>query len=305
MIKVQNLTKFYGKTAAIDGISFQVNKGEIVGFLGPNGAGKSTTMKILTCFLPPTSGEAEVCGFSIFQNSMEIKKRIGYLPENPPLYKEMKVRSYLEFVANLKGVPFSQVKSFTNEAIEKCNLQSYSEFEIFKLSKGYKQRVGLAQALIHKPELLILDEPTSGLDPTQIHEVRNLITSLAGKHTILLSTHILPEVSMTCEKVVIINKGKIAACDSVENLTRSFALTYTLKVRGENTEKLISELHQIPEVSSVDLETNETLKIKLKEDRETAVKISNCAFKNEFLLLELKKEAASLEEVFIKLVFTE
>lgn len=219
MIKVQGLTKRYARKVAVDNISFEVEKGQIVGFLGPNGAGKTTTMRVLTCFLPPSSGTANVAGFDVVDQPMEVKKRIGYLPETPPVYPEMEVHEYLEFVGRIKGVASHDLARRVREVSEKCAVADVSRTLIGKLSKGYKQRVGLAQAIIHNPDVLILDEPTAGLDPHQIIETRDLIKGLAGEHTIILSTHILPEVEQTCERVIIIAKGKLVAMDTVENLT--------------------------------------------------------------------------------------
>ena len=218
MITVKNLTKRYARTLAVDHISFEVQKGQIVGFLGPNGAGKTTTMRILTCFLPPTDGSANVAGFDVLEQPMEVKKRIGYLPETPPLYPEMEVWEYLTFVGKLKGMSGASLTTRVGEVSERCAIADVQKKLISKLSKGYRQRVGLAQAIIHNPDVLILDEPTAGLDPKQINETRELIRSLAGDHTIILSTHILPEVEQTCEQVIIINKGKLVATDSVHNL---------------------------------------------------------------------------------------
>jgi ABC-2 type transport system ATP-binding protein len=218
MITVQGLTKRYARTVAVDHISFEVQKGQIVGFLGPNGAGKTTTMRILTCFLPPTEGGATVAGFDVMEQPMEVKKRIGYLPETPPLYPEMEVREYLTFVGRLKGMSGASLAARISEVGERWSIADVQSKLISKLSKGYRQRVGLAQAIIHNPDVLILDEPTAGLDPKQINETRELIRSLAGDHTIILSTHILPEVEQTCEQVVIINKGKLVATDSVHNM---------------------------------------------------------------------------------------
>ncbi len=219
MIKVQGLTKRYARTIAVDNISFEVEKGQIVGFLGPNGAGKTTTMRVLTCFLPPTAGTCNVAGFDVLENPLEVKKRIGYLPETPPLYPEMEVDEFLLFVGRLKGIAAADVERRANESMEKCSLGDVRHKLIGKLSKGYRQRVGLAQAIIHNPDVLVLDEPTAGLDPKQIIETRELIKNLAGEHTIILSTHILSEVEHSCERVVIINKGKLVAVDSVANLT--------------------------------------------------------------------------------------
>jgi len=213
MIKVEGLTKRYARHVAVDNISFEVQKGEIVGFLGPNGAGKTTTMRVLTCFLPPTSGTAQVAGFDVLEQPMEVKKRIGYLPETPPLYPEMEVIEYLEFVGRLKGVPKDNLSSRIDEVLEKCAIGDVRSKLISKLSKGYRQRVGLAQAILHNPDVLILDEQTSGLDPQQIIETRDLIKGLSGDHTIILSTHILPEVEQTCQQVIIIARGKLVATD--------------------------------------------------------------------------------------------
>src|ERR1700704_2026493 len=219
MIKVEGLTKRHARNIAVDNISFEVQKGEIVGFLGPNGAGKTTTMRVLTCFLPPTSGTASVAGFDVLEHPMEVKKRIGYLPESPPLYPEMEVEEYLTFVGRLKGISGADVARRVSEVCERCAVADVRTKLIGKLSKGYRQRVGLAQAIIHNPEVLILDEPTAGLDPKQIIETRQLIKQLGGDHTIILSTHILPEVSQTCQRVVIINQGHVVAVDTPDNLT--------------------------------------------------------------------------------------
>jgi ABC-2 type transport system ATP-binding protein len=224
MIEVEGLTKRYGDFTAIENISFRVEKGEIVAFLGPNGAGKTTTMRVITGFLPATEGTVAVAGFDIFQKPMEVKKRIGYLPEHPPVYNDMTVGEYLRFVAKIKGVPRSDRESAMDRVLQRCGLKDVTETIIGKLSKGYKQRVGLAQAMIHDPAVLILDEPTIGLDPKQIIEIRELIKSLAGEHTIILSTHILQEVSMICQRVLIIHQGRIVADDSLENLTAEESL---------------------------------------------------------------------------------
>jgi ABC-2 type transport system ATP-binding protein len=256
MIQVEGLTKKYARHVAVNNISFSVDKGDIVGFLGPNGAGKTTTMRILTCFMPPTEGKATVAGFDVFENSFEVKKRIGYLPEAPPLYPEMNVRDYLTFVARLKNIPAAQVKSRTEQVMERCSVADVKDKLISKLSKGYRQRVGLAQAIIHNPDVLILDEPTSGLDPKQITETRELIQSLAGEHTIILSTHILPEVEATCRKVIIINKGRLVATDSVENLKSRAGVGNTVQIQvdtaGEaNATAVHQKLEQVRGVKKV------------------------------------------------------
>src|SRR5438046_5947730 len=218
MIKVTELTKKYARNVAVDHISFEVQKGEIIGFLGPNGAGKTTTMRMLTCFLPPSAGSATVAGFDVLEQPLEVKKRIGYLPETPPLYPEMNTGEYLNFVGKLKGLSGAELHKQVDYVCERCAIGDVRTKLLGKLSKGYRQRVGLAQAIIHNPDVLILDEPTAGLDPKQINKTRDLIKGLAGDHTIILSTHILPEVEQTCEKVIIINQGKLVATDSVRNL---------------------------------------------------------------------------------------
>lgn len=218
MITVKELSKRYARTIAVDQISFEVAKGQIVGFLGPNGAGKTTTMRMLTCFLPPTSGTATVAGFDVLEQSLEVRKRIGYLPETPPIYPEMETVEYLKFVGKLKGLSGAELQKRVDYVCERCAVSDVKKRLLGKLSKGYRQRVGLAQAIVHNPDVLILDEPTAGLDPKQINETRDLIKGLAGDHTIILSTHILPEVEQTCEQVIIINKGKLVATDSVRNL---------------------------------------------------------------------------------------
>src|ERR1700690_3124923 len=236
MINDNGLTKKYAHTTAVDQISFEVKQGQIVGFLGPNGAGKTTTMRVLTCFLPPTSGTATVAGFDILENPLEVKKRIGYLPETPPVYPEMRIGEYLAFVGQLKGLSGAELRTRVGYSCERCAIADVRDKIIGKLSKGYRQRVGLAQAIIHNPDVLILDEPTAGLDPKQINETRDLIKSLGGDHTIILSTHILPEVEQTCEQVIIINQGKLVATDSVSNLQNRFrgAESVVIEVSGRN-----------------------------------------------------------------------
>ena len=237
MIKVEGLTKRYGDVMAIEDLSFQVRKGEIVGFLGPNGAGKTTTMRIITGFLPSTEGTVSVSGYDIFEKPLEVKKRIGYLPEHPPVYADMTVAGYLKFVAKIKGVPRSGRAESMDRVIKRCGLKEVRNTIIGKLSKGYRQRVGLAQAMIHDPEVLVLDEPTIGLDPKQIIEIRELIKALAGEHTIILSTHILPEVTMICQRCLIIDQGRIVADDSLANLTAQESLeSVFLKLTTEDVQ---------------------------------------------------------------------
>src|SRR5438309_11239750 len=259
MISVKELTKRYARTLAVDHISFEVAKGEIVGFLGPNGAGKTTTMRMLTGFLLPTSGTATVAGFDVLEKPLEVKKRIGYLPETPPLYHEMITDEYLSFVGKLKGLSGAELNKRIDHVCERCAIADVKKKQLGKLSRGYRQRVGLAQAIIHNPEVLILDEPTAGLDPKQINETRDLIKGLAGDHTIILSTHILPEVEQTCEKVIIINKGKLVATDSVNNLQSRARGAELVLVEvgggdgGLETEDVRQRLAQIAGVSNVTL----------------------------------------------------
>src|SRR5215471_16224205 len=260
MIKVEGLTKRYARNVAVDHISFQVEKGQIVGFLGPNGAGKTTTMRMLTCFMPPTEGTAEVAGFDILEHPMEVKRRIGYLPETPPVYPDMEVIEYLDFVGRIKSVPADLLPRKIDEAMEKTAIADVRTKQIGKLSKGYRQRVGIAQAILHNPDVLILDEPTAGLDPHQIIETRDLIKGLAGDHTIILSTHILPEVEATCERVIIIAKGKLVATDTVENLTSRLRGAETVAVEvipkdsgdmGQFSASVQTKLEQVSGVSRV------------------------------------------------------
>jgi len=311
VIEVDCLTKRYGNLKAVDEVSFQVEKGEILGFLGPNGAGKTTTMRILTCFLPATEGTARVAGDDVFENAMEVKRRIGYLPEHPPLYDEMTVDGYLNFVARIKGVAPEDRKRRLQEVKETVRIEGYGRKLIKHLSKGFKQRVGLAQALIHDPEVLILDEPTVGLDPNQIKEVRELIKSLSGNHTIILSTHILPEVSMTCQRVVIISDGKIVAVDTPENLTRQQqgAAQIYMEARGSELE-VQQRLHQIEGVLSVvsrPLGEGEVSSYRIETELKQDVRgrIARNVIEGGFELLEFRSLQLSLEEVFTQLTTQE
>jgi ABC-2 type transport system ATP-binding protein len=311
VIEVDQLTKRYGSVKAIDNVSFRVEKGEILGFLGPNGAGKTTTMRILTCFLPATEGTARVGGFDVFTQPMEVKRRIGYLPENPPLYDEMTVDSYLEFVAKIKGVDPTIRSKRIAEVKDRVSIQDYSGTIIKHLSKGYRQRVGLAQALVHDPEVLILDEPTIGLDPNQISDVRHLIKSLAGNHTVILSTHILPEVGMTCQRVVIINKGRIAAIDTPENLTRQLQGSdrILLVARGpEDAIKVkIQEIQGVLRIESAKSEGDGHCEFSIDTElkRDLRSQIARKIVESGYELLELKTMSMSLEEVFLQLTTKE
>ncbi|MCX6622154.1 MAG: ATP-binding cassette domain-containing protein [Acidobacteria bacterium] len=310
MIKVEGLTKRYARNVAVDHISFQVERGQIVGFLGPNGAGKTTTMRVLTCFLPPTEGHASVAGFDVQAEPLEVKKRIGYLPETPPLYPEMEVTEYLQFIAALKNVPKGDVARRLSEALDKCAIGDVRNKLVGERSKGYRQRVGLAQAIIHNPDVLILDEPTSGLDPKQIIETRELIKGLAGDHTIILSTHILPEVEATCEYVVIINKGKLVATDTVHNLTNRLrgaeAVAVEVEPRsGELTDATVQQrLEQVPGVSRVIHKeargSRNLFEVESMPGRSVRADVARAVVESGWNLTELRSVAISLEEIFLQ-----
>lgn len=302
MIHVTGLTKAYGPRNAIDNISFQVKPGEIVGFLGPNGAGKSTTMKILTGFMPATSGTAQVAGFDVFEQPTQLKRHIGYLPENPPVYLEMRVRDYVEYAAKLKQVPKAKLKPMVDEAIERARVSDVAGRLIGNLSKGYRQRVGLAQALVSRPKVLILDEPTVGLDPKQIIEIRELIKSLAGDHTVILSSHILPEVTATCQRIIVINRGKIVAEDTLDHLSGQIAkgLIHSMVVKNPTTSG-ITALRQVNGVKSVSA-TGPKLVIEVEPGAgEVRDQISQAAVQSGMGVLEFSNERVSLEEIFLKL----
>src|SRR5437867_1545540 len=311
MIKVSELTKRYARTTAVDHISFEVEKGQIVGFLGPNGAGKTTTMRMLTCFLPPTSGAASVAGFDVLEQPMEVKKRIGYLPEMPPLYHEMRATEYLMFVGKLKGLSGTDLRQRVDTACERCAITDMKDKLLGKLSKGYRQRVGLAQAILHNPDVLILDEPTAGLDPKQINETRDLIKSLAGDHTIILSTHILPEVEQTCQQVIIINKGKLVATDSVRNLQARArgAEAVVLEVAGRNGNlepaTVQKKLEQVSGVSRVlcknQVDSRAVFEVESVKDKFVRGDLARAVVEAGWDLNELRTSAVSLEEVFLQL----
>ncbi len=309
MIEVKELTRYYGETRAIHNVSFDVKKGEVLGLLGPNAAGKTTTMKILTCYMPPTSGSATVGGFDIWEQPMEIKQRIGYLPENPPLYNDLRVTEYLDFVSKVKGVPSDKRQAAIDTSIEKAALKSVQKQVIGSLSKGFRQRVGLAQALLNDPEILILDEPTVGLDPRQIIEIRELIKNLGGDHTIILSTHILPEVEMTCGRVVIINEGEVVAEDTPGNLTRRLKGSERTVLEVEGDEKTTSDvLKGFSEVTKVDkkkLTTDNRFKYTLETSSDIRRDLAKALVDKGLGLYELRSEAYSLEEIFLHLTTKE
>ncbi len=311
MIKVDGLTKRYARNVAVDNISFEVQKGQIVGFLGPNGAGKTTTMRVLTCFLPPTGGGAQVAGFDVRSQPMEVKRRIGYLPEAPPLYPEMEVIEYLTFVGRLKGIAKSDLSRRVDEVSERCAIGDVRTRLIGKLSKGYRQRVGLAQAIIHNPDVLILDEPTAGLDPKQIIETRELIKGLAGSHTIILSTHILPEVEQTCEQVIIIDRGKLVATDSVANLTNRLRGAEAVAVEIEARDgapaptEAQQRMEQVPGVSRViykeSRDNRHVFEVESLQGRHIRADLARAVVESGWNLNELRAVALSLEEIFLQL----
>lgn len=308
MIEVEHLSKIYGSTPAIEDVSFRVETGEIVGFLGPNGAGKTTTMRILTGYLPATRGTAKIAGYEVHEQSMEVRRRIGYLPENPPLYPDMTVEGFLFFVARIKGVVAGDLASRVKSAIERCQLQEKRKILIRKLSKGYRQRVGIAQALVHDPPVVVLDEPTIGLDPRQIIEVRKLIKSLAGSHTIILSTHILPEASMTCDRITIINRGKVVATNTPSNLMAQLSAGsgYELEIDGDVTE-IESLLENIAGVSLVEINPNKLegnrslIRVTSTPEAEPGKDIASAIVNSGLGLYEMRRTRPTLEDVFLQL----
>jgi ABC-2 type transport system ATP-binding protein len=310
VIEVEHLTKRYGNVTAVDDVSFRVNKGEILGFLGPNGAGKTTTMRVLTGYMPASNGRAVVAGYDVFEQPIEAKRRTGYLPETPPLYPDMSVREYLHFVAKIKGVPPKDRASRVNAVMARAWITDMAARECGKLSKGYRQRVGLAQALIHNPEVLILDEPTAGLDPKQIIETRRLIKELAGDHTIILSTHILPEVSQTCQRVVIINRGKVVAVDTPENLTHRLRGSETMFVHidGGRVADARATLERVPgvvRVSPPDGGPEGTFEVASAEGHDVRRELARAIVSGGWGLLELRPMRMSLEEIFLSLTTEE
>lgn len=306
MIEIKNLTKFYGNNAAVKNISFTVKDHEILGFLGPNGAGKSTTMNIITGYLPSTSGTVLISGMDITENPSAVKKKIGYLPEIPPVYLDMKVKEYLKFAAGIKGVKGSKRKAQIEDVMEKLKIKDMENRLIRNLSKGYKQRVGFAQALLGNPEYLVLDEPTVGLDPSQVIEVRNLIKSLSKNHTIILSSHILQEIQAVCERVVIISHGEIRAIDSIKNLEESMdaSITVNIKAEGDKDEicKCINSVGGVGEITDITYEATNIYVYKVSiESDDVRKNILTELIKNDFAILEVTSDKPSLEEVFVKL----
>ncbi len=305
MIEVENLTKYYGDFPAVEDISFTVNKGEVLGFLGPNAAGKTTTMRVLTGFMPPTSGSARIAGFDVVDQSLEARRHIGYLPETVPLYTEMSVVDYLEFMGKIRGMDKQWRRRRIGEVIDICRLGDYRSSLIGKLSKGFRQRVGIAQAVLHEPEVLIMDEPTIGIDPIQVVETRNLIKGFGGDHTVILSTHILPEVSMVCQRVIIIHEGQVVAIDRPENLSERLRGTERLEVdiRGPSAE-VMSALRDIPgvqEIARIDRDGVGVYNIETTSGADLREEISNLVLRRGWGLLRLQPIQMSLEEIFLRL----
>ena len=308
MIDVEGLTRYYGEKRAISDVSFHVNKGEILGLLGPNAAGKTTTMRILTCYMPPTSGNATIGGYDIFEQSMEVRRITGYLPENPPLYTELTVNDYLLFVAQIKGIEKDRLKSEVEAVVEKAALGDVRERIIGKLSKGFKQRVGLAQSLLNNPQIIILDEPTVGLDPKQIIEIRELIKNLRGEHTVILSSHILPEVEQTCERVVIINEGKVVAEDTPENLTNRLRGSERIVLQVEGSEEALKKaLQPISDIQKMNLQVsaNGIINVEVESGKDIRKDLAGAVVKSGLGLLELTVDRFTLEDIFLHLTTKE
>ena len=306
MIQVEGLSKRYGRTLAVDNITFGAGRGEILGFLGPNGAGKTTTMRVLTCFLPPTSGTARVAGYDVLAQPLEVKRRTGYLPELPPLYPEMRVAEYLAFVGRIKGVVKQKLAARVSDVIEKCALKEVRTTLLGRLSRGYRQRVGLAQAIIHEPQILVLDEPTAGLDPKQIIETRGLIKGLGGDHTIILSSHILSEVQATCQRVIIINAGRLVAVDTPENLTARLQGHATVYLQAEGpAEQVRDKLERVAGVVAVKPhgppDGRPAFEIEVAKGRDVRAELARAVVHGGWPLLELRTMGLSLEEIFLQL----
>jgi len=306
MIEVVGLTKRYGPTLAVSDVSFEVQKGEVLGFLGPNGAGKTTTMRVITGYLSPSEGKVRVAGYDIVDEPLEAKRRTGYLPETPPVYPDMTVVEYLAFVARIKGVARKDIKNRISEVSEKCAVTDVQRRQIGKLSKGYRQRVGLAQALIHNPDVLILDEPTAGLDPKQIIETRELIKGLAGQHTVVLSTHILPEVSKTCQRVLVISQGKIVASGTPAELTHRLQGYETVLLTAEGpAAEMMERLQRVSGVNLVEpreaAEARVTFEVHAEKGQDVRAELARAVVESRWKLLELRTSGLSLEEIFLKL----
>jgi ABC-2 type transport system ATP-binding protein len=306
MIEVQNLTKRYGPTLAVSDVTFEAQKGEVLGFLGPNGAGKTTTMRVITGYLPPSEGRVRVAGYDVVEEPLEAKRRTGYLPETPPIYPDMTVTEYLAFVGRIKGIPRRELKSRLAEVLERCAITDVLNRQTGKLSKGYRQRVGLAQALIHNPEVLVLDEPTAGLDPKQIIETRELIKGLAGRHTVILSTHILPEAAKTCQRVVVINAGKIVAVGTPDELTRRLQGFETILLTVEGPAADVKEkLQRVEGVNQVEPHDSSdgrvAYEVHAEKGKDVRAELARAVVESQWKLWELKTSGLSLEDIFLKL----
>jgi len=306
MIEVENLTKRYGPRVAVSDVTFNVQKGEVLGFLGPNGAGKTTTMRVITGFLPPTHGKVRVAGYDVVEEPLEAKRRTGYLPENPPVYPDMTVDEYLAFVGRIKGVTRRDLRTRLNDVVERCAIGDVRARQIGKLSKGYRQRVGLAQALIHMPDVLVLDEPTAGLDPKQIIETRELIKGFAGQHTVILSTHILPEVSKTCQRVVVINAGQIVAVGTPGELTQSLQGYETVLVTVDGpAAEIMDKFQRVGGVNWVEPRDSSngrvTLEVHSEKEKDVRAELARAVVESGWKLYELRASGLSLEEIFLKL----
>jgi len=309
MIEAANLTKYYGNHLAIENVSFKVEKGEVVGFLGPNGAGKTTTMRILTGFIPSSSGSARVAGYDVQTQSLEARRRIGYLPESVPLYRDMTVRSYLRFLAKIRGVPPTRREARIKEVMALCRIEGYADTHIGKLSKGYRQLVGVSQAILHEPEVLILDEPTIGIDPRQVVQIRQITKELGREHTVILSTHILPEVNMVCEKVIIMSRGKVVAVDRPQDISARLKGTqrYEIEARGP-AKKLLARLRQVEGVRDVTAEGSGEQRrytVECEPDRDVRDVLAAAVIESGLSLLGLKAHELDLEDIFLKLTAKE
>ncbi len=304
MIEVRDLSKYYGSRCAVDRITFKVNEGEIVGFLGPNGAGKSTTLRILTCYMPATSGSASIAGHDVFTESMKVRSLVGYLPESVPLYPEMRVREYLNFRGKLHGMDRSGREAATARVTERCWLKDVIDRPIGQLSKGYRQRVGLADALLHNPKVLVLDEPTIGLDPRQIRETRSLIRELAQQHTVILSSHILPEVEATCQRIIMIHEGRLVASGSPEELRERISTEANLIAELKGPQREVTEsVKKLPGVTGVESELNDGwTRVSVATKRDIREEIFKLAAQKNWPLRELRRDIATLEDFFVKIV---
>ena len=309
MIEVSNMTKYYGNFLAVENVNFKIKKGEIVGFLGPNGAGKTTTMRVITGFIPPTTGSAKIAGFDAVSDSLEVRKRIGYLPETVPLYTDMTIKDYLQFMGSIRSMASNDIKNRIPEVVDICRLGDYRDTLIGKLSKGFRQRVGIAQAILHEPDVLVLDEPTIGIDPIQVVETRKLIKDLSGEHTLILSTHILPEVSMLCERVLIIHEGSIVAEDTPNNLSDRLqgVERVEMEIRGpiDTVTKAITNINGVIKCASDGEGNHARYNIQVERGLDLRERLAKTIVSNGWALLQLNLLSMTLEEIFLKLTTKE